>query len=93
MLASGLVQTSLSIFWTLTAFALMFAAARKKMRLLWLGGAGLIGVVILKLFTIDLANTGTVERIVSFIGVGLICLMIGYVSPLPGRTEEQRAAV
>ena len=93
MLASGLVQTSLSIFWTLTAFALMFAAARKKIRLLWLGGAGLIGVVILKLFTIDLANTGTVERIVSFIGVGLICLLIGYVSPLPGRTEEQRAAI
>jgi uncharacterized membrane protein len=93
IMASGLVQTSLSIFWTLTAFALMFAAARKKMRLVWLAGAGLIGVVIVKLFTIDLANTGTVERIVSFIGVGLICLAIGYVSPLPGRTEERRATV
>ncbi|MBI5556676.1 MAG: DUF2339 domain-containing protein [Deltaproteobacteria bacterium] len=93
LMDSSLVQTSLSIFWTLAAFALMFAATRKKMRVVWLVGAGLIGVVILKLFTIDLANTGTVERIVSFIGVGLICLLIGYVSPLPGRPREERETV
>ena len=55
-------------------------------------GAGLIGVVIAKLFTVDLANTGTVERIISFIGVGLICLVIGYLAPLPVRPIEELEA-
>ena len=31
----------------------------------------------------DLSGTGTVTRIVSFIGVGVLMLVIGYVAPLP----------
>jgi len=41
------------------------------------------GVVVVKLFLVDLSNVGGVERIVSFIGVGLLMLLIGYVSPVP----------
>jgi len=52
---------------------------------LWVIGAGLMGVVVAKLFLIDLSGIGTVERIVSFIGVGLLMLLVGYLSPVPPR--------
>jgi uncharacterized membrane protein len=50
---------------------------------LWLAGAGLLAVVVLKLFFVDLASLDTLRRIVTFLGVGLLMLVIGYVSPLP----------
>lgn len=91
MIASDLVQTSLSIFWTLSALALMFRATRKGIRQGWLVGAGLVGVVIVKLFVFDLAQTSTVERIISFIGVGTLCLAIGYLAPLPPRAPRNES--
>ena len=49
----------------------------------WMAGAVLLGVVVLKLFVVDLSNVGTLARIVSFLVVGALMLVIGYVSPLP----------
>jgi uncharacterized membrane protein len=83
LLSSNLVQTSLSSFWTILALVLMFTATRKSLRVLWVVGAALMGVVIAKLFLVDLSNVGTVERIVSFIVVGILMLVIGYFSPMP----------
>jgi len=48
-------------------------------------------VVVAKLFLIDLADIGTVARIVSFIGVGLLLLIIGYFAPIPPRQTESMA--
>jgi len=89
MLSSQLVQASFSILWTLLAMAAMVVATRRALRPLWVVGAGLMGVVVLKLFLVDLSGIGTVERIVSFIGVGLLMLLIGYLSPVP--PKEARA--
>ncbi len=83
MLSSQLVQASFSILWTLLAMAAMVVATRRALRPLWIVGAALMGVVVLKLFLVDLSNIGTVERIVSFIGVGLLMLLVGYLSPVP----------
>jgi uncharacterized membrane protein len=47
-------------------------------------GAALLGVVVAKLFFVDLSNVGGLERIVSFVGVGLLMLAIGYLAPFPG---------
>jgi uncharacterized membrane protein len=88
MMKSDLTQTSLSIFWALSALAVMKWAINKMHRGVWMVGAALVGIVVVKLFTIDLANTGTVERIISFIGVGILCLVIGYLAPLPNKPEE-----
>jgi uncharacterized membrane protein len=88
MLASTLVHTALSIFWSVLALCTMVIAARLKLRALWITGAVLMGVVVVKLFLVDLSNVGGVERIVSFIGVGLLMLLIGYVSPVPPRIQE-----
>lgn len=86
-LASGLVQTGLTILWTVLALLAMLVATRKAppahARSVWLVGAGLLGAVVLKLFFVDLSSIGTLERIVSFLGVGVLMLVIGYVSPLP----------
>lgn len=92
MLLSTLVQTALSIFWAVLALTTMLAATRTRVRSVWLAGAGLLAVVIAKLFLIDLSHIGTIERIVSFVGVGLLMLVIGYFSPLPPAIVHEDAA-
>jgi uncharacterized membrane protein len=83
MVESTLVQTSLSLFWAVLALAAMLVATRKRLRVAWLVGAALLAVVIAKLFLVDLSKVGSVERIVSFCGVGMLMLIVGYLSPLP----------
>lgn len=80
---SDLVQAALSLFWTLLALATMVLATRRAQRVPWLAGAGLMAVVVGKLFLVDLSNAGTIERIVSFVGVGVLMLVIGYLAPAP----------
>jgi uncharacterized membrane protein len=90
MMRSTLAQSALSLLWALTALTTMLIATRIRTRLLWLTGAALLVVVVAKLFLVDLSSIGTVERIVSFIGVGLLMLVIGYFSPLPPAAEQPR---
>jgi uncharacterized membrane protein len=92
MLGSTLVQTALTIFWTALALATMLIATRRATRVVWLTGAALLAAAIVKLFVVDLSRVGTVERIVSFVGVGLLTLVIGYFSPLPPAAKAHRTA-
>jgi len=85
MLASQLVQASFSILWMLLALGAMVVATRRAIRPVWICGAALMGLVVAKLFLVDLSGIGTLERIVSFMGVGLLMLLIGYLSPVPPR--------
>lgn len=82
-------QTAVSIVWTMAALVTMVSAAWLKQRTAWFGGAALLAAVVAKLFLVDLDDVGTVARIVSFVGVGLLMLLVGYVSPLPPRPQEQ----
>jgi uncharacterized membrane protein len=92
MIQSTVVQTALSIFWTMLALATMLIATRRASRAMWVTGAVLLVVTIVKLFVVDLSHVGTIERIVSFVGVGLLTLVIGYFSPLPPAAREDRTA-
>jgi uncharacterized membrane protein len=85
---SLVVQSVLSLLWTSTALALMVFGHRRGMRALWLVGAALLGAVVAKLFFVDLSGQGTIERIVSFVGVGLLILLIGYLAPVPPASES-----
>jgi uncharacterized membrane protein len=85
---SALFQASISITWALTALGLMGMASRSGTRKLWFTGAVLLGMVVVKLFMVDLADIGTVARIVSFLTVGVLMLVIGYISPLPPRADN-----
>ena len=92
LLRSTLVQTSVSIFWAVLALSSMLLATQKKARVVWLVGAALLAVVILKLFLIDLSRVGTIERIVSFVVVGVLMLIVGYFSPLPPQSSARAPA-
>lgn len=85
---SLLVQAALSVFWSLLGFGAMTLATRRAQRTLWMGGAALMSAVVVKLFLIDLDGSGTLERIVSFLIVGGVLVVTGYVSPLPPRTPS-----
>jgi uncharacterized membrane protein len=86
---STLVQAALSILWTAIALAVMVFANRRTARSGWIAGAILLAIVIVKLFVIDLSRISGIERIVSFIGVGVLLLVIGYLAPVPPSRKEQ----
>lgn len=83
MFDSTLLQASLSILWGLAGLGAMVAGGRLVRRPVWITGASLMGVVVVKLFLVDLGNTGTLARVVSFLGVGVLLLIVGYFSPVP----------
>jgi uncharacterized membrane protein len=47
---------------------------------------------VLKLFVIDLSNSGGSQRIVVFIAVGLLMLVVGWFAPLPPSRRPRPAA-
>lgn len=91
LFSSNKVQTVLAILWTLAGLACMALSRRRASRSLWIGGAALLGLTVLKLFLVDLGSSGTLERIVSFISVGLLLLVIGYIAPLPPARQSDEA--
>ena len=88
MMHSVLVQASISIFWSVLALTIMRVATQKQLRTLWIIGSVLMAAVVLKLFTIDISGIGSLERIISFIGVALLMLVVGYIAPLPAKKTE-----
>lgn len=83
------VQSALSIYWAILGLAAMVLGARHAKRWVWMIGTGLMALVVVKLFLIDLGNTGTVARIVSFLGVGAMLLVVGYFAPAPPRQSDE----
>jgi uncharacterized membrane protein len=90
MARSQFVQASLSIFWGILGFAAMTLAARKHWRYVWIVGGALMLVVVAKLFLVDLSNVGTIARIVTFLTVGGLLLVTGYLAPLPPKRAGAR---
>ncbi len=85
---STLAQAALSVTWSLIGVALMVAGHRGGRRVVWGVGAALLGVVVAKLFLVELADRGTLSRIVSFIVVGGLMLTVGYFAPIPPRRAD-----
>lgn len=86
----SMVQTGLTILWTVIAMVLMFLANKKAIRLVWFAGIALLTMVVAKLVLIDMSNTSAVLRVVSFIGAGLLMLVIGYLAPLPPKVGKPK---
>ena len=83
LLASRPLQAGLTLAWTTTGVVLMAIATRAALRSMWMIGAALLAAALGKLFLIDLAALSGLPRVVAFLGVGLLLLAIGYLSPLP----------
>ncbi|PHS69323.1 MAG: hypothetical protein COB23_06820 [Methylophaga sp.] len=88
LMHSTVYQSTTSIVWSLIAVILMSIGSKKSYRLLWFIGAGLLALVVAKLFLIDLADSGSISRIITFLVVGGLMLVIGYLSPLPPKPEQ-----
>jgi len=80
---SDLFHTLVAVLWGMLALGCMIASNRLKLRPVWFTGAGLLAIVVIKLFLVDLSGSGTVFRIVSFLAVGGLMLIIGFFTPLP----------
>ncbi|MBF0467343.1 MAG: DUF2339 domain-containing protein [Desulfamplus sp.] len=80
---SVIFQAAISILWGVMALFITAFATRTGRRKMWFCGAFLLGLLVLKLFTVDLSGIRTVARIISFLAVGGLMLLIGYISPLP----------
>ena len=87
---SRLIQTTFALFWMFCALGVMIRATRQASRQQWIGGAALLGVVMLKLMLVDSAGGGGLARAVAFIGVAILVLIVGYFSPLPPKAGEEK---
>jgi len=86
---SAVVQTTLSIAWTVIGLVVMMFASNKSLRQFWFIGAALTAIVVAKLFLLDLSGQETIERIISFIVVGALLLVVGYFSPVPPSSKAK----
>ncbi len=88
--SNGDVQLSLTLLWVILAFILMTFSSRRHIRQIWFVGAALLGIVVLKLLLLDLSQSGTLTRVISFIGSGIVMLVIAYLAPLPPTLSENK---
>jgi uncharacterized membrane protein len=91
LVASSTAQAALAVVWTLLALALAVVAVRRESRALWFFGAGVLALVVAKLFVVDLAQAQALVLIGAFIAVGALVILIAYLAPLPPRREEVEA--
>lgn len=92
LLSSSLAQTSLTIVWSVLGVLSWVIGSRRGQRMLWLAGALLMGVVLLKLLTVDRQHLGNLLGIGSFIAYGLLCTVVGYLAPAPPRRADSEEA-
>lgn len=88
IISADISQTVMALFWALCGLLVTIFASKKQDRTLWFFGGVLLVAVVLKLFLVDLSAQDTIERIVSFTGVGLLLVAVGYFSPLPPKNVD-----
>jgi len=71
-------KLALSLIWGLHAATLIVLGFWRRMKGIRWFGLGFLGVVILKVFFYDLSNLSTPNRIMSFMGLGVILLAISW---------------
>ena len=81
------VQTAMAVTWAVSGLILTVSGHRRHDQPLWWAGAALLAATVLKLFIVDLDGSGSIARIVSFMGVGGLILAVGYLAPPPRRSQ------
>ncbi|KRG45011.1 hypothetical protein ARC78_04165 [Stenotrophomonas pictorum JCM 9942] len=85
LLGGQLAQTSLTVVWSLLGVVGWVSGSRRGQWGLWLAGAILMAVVLIKLLLIDRDNLGDLLGIGAFIAYGLLCTLVGWLAPAPPR--------
>lgn len=81
-------QAALTIAWSVLGCGAMLYGNAKLRRPLWIGGAALMGVVIVKMFFVDRHNLGELAGIFATLGVGALLAAVGYFAPAPPAEER-----
>jgi uncharacterized membrane protein len=90
--ASGTTQSGqllLSAFWSAAGVAAVVAGLVADRRRLRLGGLGLLGIAIVKVFLVDLATLESIYRVGSFVGLGLLLIGCAFAYQRVRREVEQ----
>ncbi|MEO8160569.1 MAG: DUF2339 domain-containing protein [Arenimonas sp.] len=88
ILRSGFPQASLTVVWSLLGVGAWILGSRRGNRQVWMGGAVLMGIVLLKLLAVDRGYMGNMPGIISFMAVGLLLVGVGYIAPSPPKLAE-----
>lgn len=88
MLGERVAQTALTVVWCALGVVAWIVGSRRDNWPLWAMGAGLLGVVLLKLIVIDRQFFGNLPGIVSFLAVGLLLIAVGRLAPSPPRRSS-----
>ncbi len=72
----GAALVTLSIFWTLYGGVLIWGGFGLGVRAVRLAGMALLGLVVVKIFAVDMRALSEGYRIVSFVGVGVLLLVV-----------------
>ena len=62
------------------------------MREVWYMGACILAIVVFKLALLDLSQSATLTRVISFIGAGGMMLIIAYLAPLPPASQQPESS-
>lgn len=88
------LQVSVSVSWALIGLAITVWSSRRGLRIAWILAAALLGIVVVKLFLVDLEQLSTPAKIGTFLVVGVLLLLVGYLSPVPpARSAPQPGAL
>jgi uncharacterized membrane protein len=71
-------HTVVSAFWGILGLTALYGGLRQRSRTLRLGGFGLFGISLAKLFLYDLAALNSITRALSFLAVGALLLLGGF---------------
>ena len=85
---SGVSQMALTLVWSLLGVGSWIAGSKRGDRRLWMGGAVLMGVVLVKLIALDRHYMGDMHGIASFLAVGLLLVGVGYIAPTPPKQDD-----
>ena len=77
-------QTTVTLLWGVWSLGMMRFGSRKiENRRIWNIGALLLSCNVFKLIFADLSGTGALTRVSSFLGLGVLLVLIGFLTPLP----------
>jgi len=91
MMRSALAQACLSVVWCLAGLAAMLTGARRRSRPIWIGGACLVGLVIVKLVLVDRTHLKDIYAIFGVLAVGGLLMIVGWFAPNPPKQIEGEA--
>jgi uncharacterized membrane protein len=81
-------QVGLSVLWTLYAAVVLAWGFLRRSAPMRYGALGLLGLTIFKVFVVDLASVKTLYRMLSFLLLGVVLLLVGFLYQKISRTAS-----